>query len=61
MALQPVEKVEVIDILMKSLDQPDESIDYLWKQEVEERIDAYEKGKISALTVEEVIEKYKNR
>jgi|AntDeeMinimDraft_5_1070356.scaffolds.fasta_scaffold21376_3 putative addiction module component (TIGR02574 family) len=57
--MKPAEKAEIIDRLLQSLDKPDEQIDRLWKKEAEERIDAYEDGKISSASLQEVIEKYK--
>ena len=38
------EKSELIEQLIKSLDEPDPAIDELWKKEAEARIDAYERG-----------------
>jgi putative addiction module component (TIGR02574 family) len=57
--LPPAEKAQLIDRLLSSLDQPDREIDELWAEEVENRIDAYDKGKIRALSIKEVIEKYR--
>ncbi|MBN2285861.1 MAG: addiction module protein [Tissierellales bacterium] len=59
LALQPTDKVKLIDKLLSSLDKPDKEIDKLWKSEAESRIDAYERGEIKAVTLEEVLEKYK--
>ena len=53
------EKSDLIEQLIKSLDEPDPAIDDLWKKEAESRIDAYEKGNLSSVTVREVISKYK--
>jgi putative addiction module component (TIGR02574 family) len=53
------EKAELIDKLLSSLDNPDKEIDELWAGEAEDRIDAYEQGKIKALTIQEVLEKYR--
>lgn len=57
--LKPVEKAELIDKLLSSLDSPDKYIDDLWAKEAEDRIDAYEKGEIKSITLNEVLEKYK--
>jgi putative addiction module component (TIGR02574 family) len=57
--LKPAQKAELIDKLLSSLDKPDREIDELWAKEVENRIDAYEKGDIKAVTLEKVLEKYK--
>lgn len=57
--LNPLEKANIIDELLKSLDEPDEAIDQLWIQEAESRIDAYEKGQLKSVSVNEVFSKYK--
>ncbi len=59
LTLSPAKKAELIDRLLKSLDHPDAEIDKLWAEEAESRIDAYESGKIEAITLREVLEKYK--
>jgi putative addiction module component (TIGR02574 family) len=53
------EKSDLIEELIKSLDKPDPEIDELWKKESESRIDAYEAGKISSVSVHEAVSKYK--
>ncbi|WP_234570961.1 addiction module protein [Rhodohalobacter sp. 614A] len=60
-ALPVKDKAEIIDLLIKSLHVPDEAIDRLWKKEAESRINAYQEGKISSVSVEEAILKFKNR
>jgi putative addiction module component (TIGR02574 family) len=57
--LAPTEKAELIDKLLSSLDKPDKELDELWAREAEDRIEAYEQGKIRALTIKEVLEKYR--
>ncbi|MGD9063984.1 MAG: addiction module protein [Desulfobacterales bacterium] len=57
--LRPAEKAELIDKLLSSLDNPDKEIDALWAKEAEARIEAYDQGKIKALTLMEVLEKYR--
>lgn len=57
--LTPKEKVELIDKMLSSLDAPDKELDKLWAQEAENRITAYEKGEMKALTIKEVLEKYR--
>ena len=53
------EKSELIDALIKSLVKPDAEIDDLWKSEAENRIDAYDEGKLSSVTIREAVAKYK--
>lgn len=56
--LEPKEKAIIIEALIKSLDTPDEAIDALWKQECENRIEAYRKGDLKAVSVQEAFAKY---
>jgi putative addiction module component (TIGR02574 family) len=57
--LRPAEKIELIDKLLSSLDNPDKELDELWAKEAEDRIEAYDQGKIKALTLKEILEKYR--
>jgi len=59
LTLKPSQKAELVDKLLSSLDKPDTEIDELWAKEAESRIDAYEQGRIKAVTLEEVLEKYR--
>jgi putative addiction module component (TIGR02574 family) len=59
LSLKPVEKAGLVDQLLSSLDKSDKEIDELWAKEAECRIDAYQKGKLKSITLEEVLEKYK--
>ena len=57
--LEPTEKVKLVDQLISSLDKPDKDIDKLWAEEAESRLDAYKQGKLKAVSLEEVLSKYK--
>jgi putative addiction module component (TIGR02574 family) len=57
--LRPSEKAQLIDNLIYSLDKPDKEIDELWVKEAEGRIDAYDQGKLKAVSLEKVLEKYR--
>lgn len=59
LTLKPSQKAELIDKLLSILDKPDREIDELWAKEAEDRIDAYDRGKIKAISLEKVLEKYK--
>ena len=59
LTLEPLQKTELIDRLLSALDKPDREIDELWAKEAEDRIDAYDQGKIKAIPLEKVLEKYK--
>jgi len=56
--LSPSEKAQLIDKLIATLDKPDKKIDELWAKEAEDRIDAYDQGKIKAISLEKILQKY---
>ena len=58
MALRPVEKAKLVDQLIAILNEPDRDIDKLWAEEAEDRIDAYDRGEIKAISLKEVLLKY---
>ena len=53
--MTPAERAELVDQLLQSLDEPDVEIDALWKEEVENRIDAYEAGNAKTVTVQQML------
>jgi putative addiction module component (TIGR02574 family) len=57
--LPPVEKARLVDELLSSLDEPDEAIDALWRNEVEDRIEAYRTGKLQSVSLADVLAKYR--
>jgi len=59
LTLEPSEKAQLIDKLIHSLDKPDKEIDELWSKEAEDRIDAYDQGKLKAISLEQVLQKYR--
>ena len=58
LTLSPSEKAQLIDKLISTLDKSDKEIDELWAKEVEDRIDAYDQGKINSISLEKVLQKY---
>lgn len=60
LALTSVSRAELVDLLFDTLDQPDPSLDALWLKEVEDRIEAYERGEIKAIPVQEVMARYRS-
>lgn len=56
--LRPFDKAKLVDKLLATLDESDEEIDELWAKEVEDRIDAYDRGEIESVPVEDVLGKY---
>ena len=56
--LTPAERMEVVERILDSLDQPDTTFDSLWAKEADDRLAAYRRGEIKALALSEVIAKY---
>jgi putative addiction module component (TIGR02574 family) len=59
LTLKPSEKAQLIDQLISTLDKSDKEIDELWAIEAENRIDAYDQGKIKAISLEKLFQKYR--
>jgi len=60
--LLPVERAELIEKLFQTFDRSANSnVDAVWAQEVESRIDAYERGEIKASSVEDVFARINQR
>jgi putative addiction module component (TIGR02574 family) len=59
LALKPNLKAKLVDQLLLSLDEPGKEHDDRWAEEVEDRIDAYERGEIKAVSLEDVLAKYR--
>ncbi|OIO68394.1 MAG: hypothetical protein AUJ57_10245 [Zetaproteobacteria bacterium CG1_02_53_45] len=59
LSLEAASRIELVDELLASLDQPDKVLDAFWAEEAESRIDAYDRGEITSLSVHEVMARYK--
>ena len=56
--LPPVERAELVEQILSSFDFPSRGeIDALWEKEAEDRIDAYDQGKIKATPASQVFGK----
>jgi len=58
LSLEMSGRAELVDELLCSLDEADRAIDALWAQEVEDRIEAYDRGEIKSVSVHEVMARY---
>ena len=57
--LSPVDRARLIELIYSSFnEQENEKIDQKWADEVEDRIEAYETGKISSITADEVFSQF---
>ncbi len=52
--LKPAERLKLVDGLLKSLDKPDESVDEIWAEEAERRLEEYRKGNIKGIPMDEI-------
>ena len=57
--LSPIEKARLIDKLIYDLDKLDPEINEMWVKEAENRIDAYDQGKMKSITLEKLLQKYR--
>ena len=57
LSLPPAERAEIAERLLSSLDPPSqEAMDLLWGKEAEERLDAFDRGEIKAVSAKHVFE-----
>lgn len=54
LALNVNERTKLIDELFKSIDKPDEEIDQIWADEADKRLEAYQKGELKAVPMENI-------
>ena len=59
--LKPLDKLQLIDKILASLNQPNNSIDEIWANEAEARVTAYDKGFLSVVNEDDVFGKYKRK
>jgi len=59
--LSPSERLELVDDILASIDEPDPNIDRLWAKEAEDRLAAYHRGEIKAIPLEQVLAKYRGK
>ena len=52
--LKPDERVMVVEGLIKSLDEPDRSLDAIWAEEAGKRLKAYRAGTLEGIPMEEI-------
>jgi putative addiction module component (TIGR02574 family) len=59
--LRPVERLQLIDALMDSLDEPDPAIEAAWAAEAQDRLAAYDRGELPSAPIEELLAKYRSQ
>lgn len=58
-SLGDVEKLHLVDVILRDLDRPDPEIDRIWVDEARKRWNAYKSGKIQSVSYQDVMSKYK--
>jgi len=58
-SLKPLEQAKLVDNLIAALDEPNPELDQMWAEEAESRLHAFKKGKLKAVSLTEVLSKYK--
>jgi len=53
--LEPAERLDLVDLVLHSLDKPDPEIDRIWLGEAERRLAAYRAGKVQGISAEEIL------
>lgn len=56
--LKPVERLQLVEALLTSLDQPDPAIEEIWIKEAEARYTAYREGRLKTKRWEDIRSKY---
>ncbi len=57
----PVDRVKIIDAVIRDTIKPDNEIEKIWVREAEVRWDAFVRGDIKPASYTEVIEKYREK
>jgi len=57
--LRPAERLQLIELIAKSLDQPDEKINEVWAAEAESRYQALQQEKVNTIPFSEIMARYK--
>ena len=56
--LAPEERIQLVERILNSLDQPDAALDALWANDASDRLAAYRRGGVKAVGLPDVIAKY---
>ncbi len=60
LALSAKERSQIAEALLQSLNLTDTTVDQLWGKEADARLAAYQRGELEALSVQQVLAKYKD-
>jgi putative addiction module component (TIGR02574 family) len=57
--LRPAERLQLMEMIARSLDQPNEKIDEIWANEAESRYETLIKGDVRTIALDDIIARYK--
>jgi putative addiction module component (TIGR02574 family) len=55
--LNPAERLRLLNVIHRSLEQPDTAIDELWYDEAERRLEAQKEGTVKGIPADQVLGK----
>lgn len=58
-ALPEMDRLQIVDYLLESLDLPNHELEQLWVAEAQDRYAAYTRGEIKTVAMEDVFAKYR--
>ena len=58
-SLPDMDRLQIVDYLLESLDIPNQEIEHLWVSEAQDRYAAHLRGDMKSIPMEEVFAKYK--
>jgi len=56
--LTDIEKLRLVDVILKDLDKPDPEIDRVWAAEARKRWSAYKAGRVATVSYKSVMAKH---
>jgi len=56
--LNSTDKIELVDKILTSLNPIDDDMEAIWSEEIEERVEAYDRGLLSSVSSSDVFAKY---
>ena len=56
LSLKPEDRFMIVEGLIESLDHPDQTIDEIWAKEAEKRLDAYRKGDLEGVPMDDIFQ-----
>lgn len=56
--LNDTAKLQLVDKILMSLNQTNKGVEAIWNEEAEERITAYEQGRVPTVDEQDVLKKY---